>query len=544
VTTTVAPCGAWAEISVSGSSLSDSSLSGPVQITRYFYLIFLALSLWLLAACGTAAEIETPLASAPSPSPAPTERATVALVTPTTEPTATAVPAAPTPLPPPPTATPPPPPTISQYSLWATFEMAQRQLTVTQTITYVNQTGVTHIELPLLIEPARSNDTFQLHSLLDDEGTALTYRWENEHLIVTLPSPLPPHDYVVLHIAYEVRLPAQEGAFGYTPLQTNLGDWYPMIPPYAPERGWIINPPGRVGEHLAYGRADCEVYLRLVAGEPPPLIAASGYQGTTADGWDYYRLDNARNFAWSVGYYETLTGTVNGVTVTSYAFADHPRPAQAAFEATLQAVALFSDLFAPYPRDNLVFIEADFRDGMEFDGLYFLDRGLYKRYNDSPREYLIPIAVHETAHQWWQGIVGNDPAQEPWLDEALATYSELLFYERHYPYLVDWWWHFRVTRFDTTGPVDSTIYAFDRFRPYVNTVYLRGALMLHDLRQAAGDDLFLAFLQGYTAAGWETEQVTGATFWCLWHEVTGVDSRPFLQRYFADDGFDPGQGCR
>jgi aminopeptidase N len=281
-----------------------------------------------------------------------------------------------------------------------------------------------------------------------------------------------------------------------------------------------------------------------VASEPPPIIAASGYQQTEADGWQYYRLHNARNFAWSVGRYETITATVDGIAVTSYAFADHPRPAQAAFDATLQAVTLFSDLFGPYPHDSLVFVEADFRDGMEFDGFYFLDRGLYKRYNDSPREYLIPIAVHETAHQWWQGIVGNDPAQEPWLDEALATYSELLYYERHHPDLVDWWWHFRVTRFDTTGPVDSAIYAFDRFRPYVNTVYLRGALMLHDLRLAAGDELFLAFLRAYTAVGWETEQITGAAFWCLWHEVTRVDSRPFLQRYFADDGFDPGQDCR
>ena len=526
--TTAAPCGAWAAISVSGS----------VQITRYFYPIFLALPLWLLAACGTAAEIETPLTSAPSPSPGPTERATAALVMPTTEPTATAVPATPTPLPPPPA------PTISQYSLWATLEMAQRQLTVTQTITYVNQTGVTHIELPLLIEPARSNDTFQLHSLLDNQGTALAYGWENEHLIVTLPSPLPPHNYVVLHLAYEARLPAQEGTFGYTPLQTNLGDWYPMIPPYLPERGWIINPPGRVGEHLAYARADYAVYLRLLAGEPPPVIAASGYQRTEADGWRYYRLRDARNFAWSVGRYETITATVDGITVTSYAFADHPRQAQAAFDATLQAVTLFSDLFGAYPHDSLVFVEADFRDGMEFDGFYFLDRGLYKRYNDSPREYLIPIAVHETAHQWWQGIVGNDQAQEPWLDEALSTYSELLYYERYHPDLVDWWWHFRMNRFDTTGPVDSSIYAFDRFRPYVNTVYLRGALMLHDLRQAAGDELFLAFLQAYTAVGWETEQVTGAAFWCLWHEVTRVDSRPFLQRYFADNGFDPGQDCR
>jgi hypothetical protein len=96
--------------------------------------------------------------------------------------------------------------------------------------------------------------------------------------------------------------------------------------------------------------------------------------------------------------------------------------------------------------------------------------------------------VHVKAHQWWQGLVGNDQAWEPWLDEALSTYSELFFYECHYPALVDWWWHFRVNRFEPTGAVDSTIYDFDHFRPYINTVYLRGALMLHDMRRQAGDE--------------------------------------------------------
>ena len=516
------------------------------QPVRYFQPIclLLALSLWLLVACGTAAEIETPMAATQLPAATPTEivaATATATITPTIEPTETAVSPTYTPLPP--TPTPEPLPARTQYNLWATLNMSQRQLAVTQTITYVNQTGVTHIDLPLLVEPARSNNTFQLHSLTDSDQTPLLYIWADDYLTVTLPLPLLPQEHVVLHLAYDVNIPAQEGTFGYTALQTNLGDWYPMVPPYLPERGWIINLPGRVGEHLAYARADFEVYLRLVAGDPAPLIAASGYQ-QTADGWQHYRLHNARNFAWSVGYYETITADINDITVTSYAFADHAREAQAAFEATLQAVSLFSDLFGPYPHPDLVFVEADFRDGMEFDGLYFLDRGLYRRYNDSPREYLIPIAVHETAHQWWQGIVGNDQAWEPWLDEALSTYSELLFYERHYPDLVDWWWHFRVTRFDTTGPVDSTIYAFDRFRPYVNTVYLRGALLLHELRQAAGDELFFTFLQAYTAVGSETEQVTGDTFWCVWHEVTQVDSRPFIQRYFADDGFDPVQHCQ
>jgi hypothetical protein len=519
----------------------DARLSRLARGRRLCWFLWL---LWLLAACGTVDEAEIPVTAVATPHVATgtaTATSTPSL-TPTVAPTATTLPATPTSLPTP-SATPTPLPTTTHYSLWATLDVSRLQLTVTQTITYVNNTAVTHTHLPLLVEPARFDGVFELHTLTDGHEAALPLAWDNGHLLLTLPAPLPPHDYIVLHIAYGLALPAQQSAFGYTPLQINLGDWYPMVPPYVAERGWIINQPGHVGEHLAYALADYDVYLRLIPGESEPVLAASGYR-QTVDGWHHYRLTNARNFAWSAGQYETITGTADGIEVTSYAFADHAVEAQAAFEATLQAVSLFNELFGPYPHDTLVLIEADFRDGLEFDGLYFLDRGLYQRYNDTPREYLIPIAVHETAHQWWQGLVGNDQAWEPWLDEALATYSELLFYERHYPDLVEWWWYFRVNRFGPAGAVDSSIYDFDRFRPYVNTVYLRGAMLLHEMRQQVGDELFLAFLQAYVQAGLANEIVTADTFWCTWQAVTQVDSRPLRQRYFAHDAFDPVESCR
>jgi hypothetical protein len=31
---------------------------------------------------------------------------------------------------------------------------------------------------------------------------------------------------------------------------------------------------------------------------------------------------------------------------------------------------------------------------------------------------------HETAHQWFYSLVGNDQARNPWLDEGLATWAE------------------------------------------------------------------------------------------------------------------------
>ena len=38
------------------------------------------------------------------------------------------------------------------------------------------------------------------------------------------------------------------------------------------------------------------------------------------------------------------------------------------------------------------------------------------------------MLVHETAHQWWYSLVGNDQTRWPFLDEALAGFSEYVYY--------------------------------------------------------------------------------------------------------------------
>lgn len=190
--------------------------------------------------------------------------------------------------------------------------------------------------------------------------------------------------------------------------------------------------------------------------------------------------------------------TVSGpAAVLAYVFPEHQAAGQAALEATASALALYSELFAPYPHASLSLIEAGFADGMEYDGLYFLGQEYFAAYDGTPQNYLTALAAHETAHQWWYGLVGNDQALEPWLDEALCTYSELLFYEAVYPDLVDWWWNFRVNRFQPSGWVDSTIYEHQAFRPYVDAVYLRGAQFLQAMREQVGDEAIGLLLKEY-----------------------------------------------
>lgn len=506
----------------------------------------------LLAACGSVEEI---VAVIP-----PTQNVTVGVVpaplttprfTPTSSPVVTVVHAAgetavtPSCTPPSATSTPSPTltptplptiqpaPTTTHYTLWAILDYDQHQVAVTQTITYLNNTQTTHNTLPLLVEPARSPDAFILQTITGDNGLPLAYEWQDNQLHISLPDPLPPDAHFTLHLSYNLNILAQKSDFGYTPRQTNLGNWYPMIPPYTDEQGWLIHQPAAVGEHLAYAVADYDVYLQVLSTEPLPAVAAPT-DGKINAGWQHYQQANRRNFSWSVGQYERISQTINGIQIDGYVFPEDAAVGQDVFTTTAQALTLFSDLFAPYPHNTLTFVEADFPDGMEFDGLYFLDEGLFQRYNQTPREYLIPIAAHETAHQWWQGLVGSNQASEPWLDEALATYSELLFYEYYYPEWVEWWWQFRVNRFEPTGWVDSTIYEFDRFRQYVNTVYLRGVLLLHEMRRQAGDELFFAFLREYAHRGTQKEQMNSVDFWEIWDETTQIDSQEIRLHYFKD----------
>jgi len=167
---------------------------------------------------------------------------------------------------------------------------------------------------------------------------------------------------------------------------------------------------------------------------------------------------------------------------------------------------------------------------MEYSGASYVGYGYYAEYDGTPNNLLTLISAHEVSHQWWHTLVGNDQAAEPWLDEALATYSELPFLEAHHPASVPWWWAFRIDWFAPAGPVDSTIYDYGDFRGYVDAVYLRGAQMLHAMRAELGDDAFWAFLRAY-ALSRRGHIAHGPDFWDA-YTIAGGDPASIQADFF------------
>jgi hypothetical protein len=436
----------------------------------------------------------------------------------------------------------------AHYSLNAEFDYNGHSMSVSEAINYTNLTQENIDDLVLMVEPNRWVGGFALSSPSWENGEIIqAYQLEKDQLHISLDQPLHPGEQLGISIEYQLVIPPIIEAtsnqralpYGYTQRQTNLVDWYPYFPPYRPGEGWLAHPAWVYGEHEVYDVGDFDVNLTLTEPVPDLEIAASALAEQNGESFTYH-LDSARTFALSASTsYDVQTTTINGVTIYSYSFSYDTSGGQEVAQNTADALQLYGDLFVPYPHASLSVVEADFLDGMEYDGLIFLSHGFYDLYDGTPKGYLTFIAAHETAHQWWYGLVGNDQALEPWLDEALCTYMEEVFYEKIYPEqaqapdesLVDWWWAYRVDYYDPSGWVNGSIYDYDSFRSYRDAVYLNGARFLDDLRNLMGDQAFFNFLRDYASRNLYGI-ATSASFFDILREHTSQNLENLIAKYF------------
>ncbi|GAB4504545.1 MAG: M1 family metallopeptidase [Anaerolineales bacterium] len=420
------------------------------------------------------------------------------------------------------------PPARPEYTFYALLDYPGRQLAVDETIRYPNQTGVSLSEIVLAVDANLYANSFALETLFLDGNSAI-YNLNGHRLTVFLPQPLAPGAVLTLAMRYHLAIPQKQSDYphGYASAQVNLTEWYPFVAPYVD--GWVLHAPWAFGEHLVYDSADFEVNLQ-VAGEGVVVAAPAPAQPNGE--WTQYRLKGARTFVFSASDQYLMTeSAVGSVVIRSYYFPWQSGAGEGMLRAAVQAVSLYAVKFAPYPYDMLNIVVTDVPDGQEFDGLVFVSAKFYAQYGGSAKSNLVSIGVHEIAHNWWFGLVGNDQALEPWLDEALCVYSERLFYEFNYPNYGDWWWDFRVNYFKPGGWVDTSIYDGGTFRLYTNAAYLNGAYFLEDLRVRMGERDFFAFLKDY-AARYSYRRATAADFFATVRANTSADISDLIQAYF------------
>ncbi|MBL8155073.1 MAG: M1 family metallopeptidase [Anaerolineae bacterium] len=435
----------------------------------------------------------------------------------------------------------------TRYTINAVLDYPARRVQVVQHIEYINRDSAALSELVFNIKPNTDPGIFQLAGVtLTTSGEPLQTSLARQRLTLTLPEPLDPACQIRLTLTFELAIPPIanrgvqrfQGYLGYSDRQLNLGHWLPTIA-LRRDDDWITHEPSVIGEQEALGIADWDVHL-AIQNAPDTLVAAA--PGTLLENGDtYWRwvLPAARDFSLSLGEGFILSARQlpDGPLVEVYTFPDALIETQAgpidaaafALDTAANSLAIFANRFGPYPYERLVIVQGDFPDGMEFSGIVFVGGEYFRRFG-GPDSYLTLITAHEVSHQWWYSQVGSDQALHPWLDEALATYSELVFIEEYYPALKGWWWEFRIDSFSPEGFVDSTVYDFPSRRAYINAVYLRGVRMLDALRATIGTDAFFAWLRRYAEVG-NGQVMEPLSFWSLLTPEQFDLTAPIRQRY-------------
>ncbi|HEY3310177.1 MAG TPA: M1 family metallopeptidase [Anaerolineales bacterium] len=431
---------------------------------------------------------------------------------------------------------------IPKYVIDAKMDYDAHSLEVQQVIEYPNTSGVEIQDVLLAVQPNMIPGVFSLRDLRVDDVQVGNFDLSGQRLYWKLDSPLMPGKNISIRIEYQLVLPEvvqgdanviRPQIFGVTARQVNLTDWYPMIVPFEPGIGWRLADAWFYGEHLVYPLANFDVTLKFSDPANAPVVAASAEAEPVENG-NHYVLEGARDFVLAMGrqflVYTTLS---DDVTVASYYYPGSESAGQAVLDASVNALKTYSGLFGPYRHKSLAAVQGDFNDGMEFDGLYYLSNSFYNLYDGSSNNYLVMVAAHETSHQWWFGQVASDQANQPWMDESLATYCEELFYEKNYPDSVNWWWSYRIDFYQPEGKIDGNVPSYGGFTPYTNATYRLGARFLDELRQATGDKVFFEFLKDY-ATRMAGKIAKPQDFFHILGEHTSADLGVLYAKYFAN----------
>jgi aminopeptidase N len=172
-----------------------------------------------------------------------------------------------------------------------------------------------------------------------------------------------------------------------------------------------------------------------------------------------------------------------------------------------RAIKIFSSRYEPFPYTEFDIVSTPtLALGIEYPGMVAISSRIYDVDQDTGgtpvRVFLESTLAHETGHQWFYNLVGDDQLDDPWLDESLTQFATLQYYEDQYGQQAaagfEQSFNQRWSRVNFEKiPVGLQVAAYDD-QEYSAIVYGRGPLFFVALRQEMGDQAFDAFLKVYT----------------------------------------------
>lgn len=441
----------------------------------------------------------------------------------------------------------------NQYTIDVIFDDESKRMMCNQNLVYVNKTGKDIDKIYLHIYPnafskreyapfekSEMNEAYpngfnegyiDIKNILNN-SEKLSYSIngdKNDILEINLGKALKDKEKISIDLKYTIKIPNCLGRFGYGDSTINVTNWFPIACVYD-DRGWNLKSYESVGDPFYSDTSDFNVKILI------PRKYDVGSTGKIINEKHdsekiFYEIEakNVRDFAFILSdEFDIYTDYFKGVLISTYNldsdFSEY------ATEVAKDSIKIFSDLFGDYPYDTYSVVASDFYiGGMEYPNLVMIDKTLYNEKKKFLLEYII---AHETAHQWWYSVIGNDEISEPWLDEALTEYSTVLYFEKKYGKDIG-------EKLMDTMEVQSKNYlshnifkATTQYRDSIDyslNVYTKGAVVFNEIRNKVGDDVFFSTLKEYYNK-YMYDNVNSAKFVEIWKEK-GIDIDKIISEY-------------
>ncbi len=379
-----------------------------------------------------------------------------------------------------------------------------------------------------------------------------------------LPRPLLPGESLDAELEWTARpstVPRRQGRRGRA---FDFAQWYPRVVAYD-KHGWQEHPLYPAGEF--YGDfGDFTVVLDVPEDQ---VIGATGVPLCGDPGWERANQNPSRPVEYRRRFYASLTPIDSAVACRSkganrktivwraeqvHHFAMSMRPdyryeggrfgdvtvhtlyqpgdektwgGNIAVQRTEVALEWFDSLFGKYPWPQMTNVHRIEGGGTEFPMMM---------HNGSASQELI---LHEGGHNYLMGILANNEWKEGFLDEGFTSFQTAWFFEERGKRAPDDDFdeygalERGVLEFDLNGWSEPTSYVSNEYRDFVTyntTIYSRGELFFHQLREMVGPTVMKQILRTYYDR-WKLKHVDEAAFRQVAEEVSKRDLSTFFGQW-------------
>lgn len=454
---------------------------------------------------------------------------------------------------------------LTHYNILLDFDAENKTGKAKQSVKYVNNTGaiLRNIEFHLYPQYFEEGNTEDIVSsvklsdaypngidyaefnvdrlMIEGEDSVVNYLGEKDGILnVSLKNSLMPDEIICIEIEFSFKLANCLHRYGYGENTINLANFYPIACVYEEnkfdEHGYNSN-----GDPFYSDMANYNVEITVL---DEYIVAGTGDKTENDLAGDKKQVKfNAkvvRDFAMVISdKFEVCSKNVDNVEVKYYYFND--KNPEISLKAGVDSIKTFSDKFYKYPYKQFNIVEADFvYGGMEYPQLVMINTEI-----DNADDYN-NVIIHETAHQWWYNIVGNDEYKYPWLDEAITEFSTILFYDYNDGYNLTHkkmieanksnYTMFVTVYNDVLGHVDTSMRAineYDTEPEYTYCTYVKGVLMYDSLYNLIGEKKFINALKIY-AENNKFKNATPKDIICAFEKSYGSDLDNFFDSWIKD----------